>query len=278
MKSVYADLTPADLDALLAGGSITEDLGEAGRDDVYGYGLIDAKRALQEAVRLASGGDLPSLLTISPSLLVFESSAELLTLKVAQVGADPLSLVEIIIPSDDEWVQVRPTSDVDSSSKLGTYEVLVDRVGLSDGAYLSTLTFSASNGESSAATVFMRVGEPSGPGDAGLVFVELLDASRPGEIIEIVDAGAGGVHPYSFAELDAGIYYVAAGTDNDNDGDLCDEGEACGAYATLSLPDAIRLGTDDIADRDFLIGYRPDILAAQAAGAPSAIERMRLRP
>ena len=124
----------------------------------------------------------------------------------------------------------------------------------------------------------MRVGEPSGPGDAGLVFVELLDASRPGEIIEIVDAGAGGVHPYSFAELDAGIYYVAAGTDNDNDGDLCDEGEACGAYATLSLPDAIRLGTDDIADRDFLIGYRPDILAAQAAGAPSAIERTRLRP
>ena len=77
------------------------------------------------------------------------------------------------------------------------------------------------NGESSAVTVFMRVGDPSGPGDAGLVFVELLDASRP---------------------------------------------------------DEIRLGADDIADRDFLIGYRPDILAAQAAGAPSAIERMRLRP
>ena len=275
MKSVYADLTPADLDALLAGGSITEDLGEAGRDDVYGYGLIDTVRALQEAVRLAGGGDLPSLLTVSPSLLVFESGISELTLEVAQVGADPLTVQDI--SASDEWIVEVTQLDVDEAG-LGTYRVLVDRTELADGAYVSTLTFLASNGENSAVTVFMRVGEPSGPGDAGLVFVELLDASRPDEIIEIVDAGTGGVHPYSFAELDAGIYYVAAGTDNDNDGDLCDEGEACGAYATLSLPDAIRLGTDDIADRDFLIGYRPDILAAQAAGAPSAIERMRLRP
>jgi serine protease len=279
MKSVYADLTPADLDALLAGGSITEDLGEAGRDDVYGYGLIDAKRALQEAVRLADGGDLPSLLTTSPSLLVFESGISELTLEVKQVGAEPLTVQAI--SSSDPWVQVTPSPPGDFPRPVpSTYQVLVNRDPLlvADGAYLSTLTLDASNGESSAVTVFMRVGASSGPGDAGLVFVELLDASRPGEIIEIVDAGTNGTHGYSFTGLPAGIYFLAAGTDNDNDGDLCDEGEACGAYATLSLPDAIRLGTDDIAERDFLIGYRPDILAAQAAGAPSAIERVRLRP
>jgi serine protease len=279
MKSVYGDLTPADLDALLAGGSITEDLGEAERDDDYGYGLIDAKRALQEAVRLASGGDLPSLLTTSPSLLVFESGISELTLEVKQVGAEPLTVQAI--SSSDPWVQVTPSPPGDFPRPVpSTYQVLVNRDPLlvADGAYLSTLTLDASNGESSAVTVFMRVGASSGPGDAGLVFVELLDASRPGEIIEIVDAGTNGTHGYSFTGLPAGIYFLAAGTDNDNDGDLCDEGEACGAYATLSLPDAIRLGTDDIAERDFLIGYRPDILAAQAAGAPSAIERVRLRP
>jgi serine protease len=276
MKSVYADLTPAELDALLQGGSITEDLGNEGRDDVYGYGLIDAGRALQESARLAGGGELPSLLTVSPSVLVFESGISELMLEVAQVGADPLTVDDI--SASDEWVVEVTELDVDQAG-LGTYRVVVDRTGLSDGAYLSTLTFLASNGESSAVTVSMRVGAVSGPGDTGLVSVALLDASRPDEIREIVDAGAGGgVYEYSFAELDAGIYFVAAGTDNDNDGDLCDEGEACGAYATLSLPDGIRLGTDDIADRNFLIGYRPDILAAQAAGAPSAIERMRLQP
>jgi serine protease len=274
MKSVYADLAPADLDALLASGLITEDLGDDGRDDIYGYGLIDTVRALQEAVRLAGGGDLPSLLAASPSLLIFESGISELTLEVAQVGADPLT-VQDIDPSD-EWVEVTPV-DVDQAG-LGTYDVLVNRDGLADGAYLATLTFLASNGESSAVTVFIRVGEPSGPGDAGLVYVELLDASRPSEILEIVNAGTDPLHSYSFTGLPAGIYYVAAGTDNDNDKDLCDEGEACGAYATLSLPDAIRLGTDDITEREFLIGYRPDILAAQAAGAPPAIERIRLRP
>ncbi|UCF48015.1 MAG: S8 family serine peptidase, partial [Myxococcales bacterium] len=274
MKSVYADLTPSELDALLQSGSITEDLGEEGRDDVYGYGLIDAIRALQEAVRLTEGGDLPSLLSASPSLLVFESAISVLTLEVAQVGADPLTVQDI--SASDEWVDVTPI-DVDEAG-LGTYEVAVNRTGLADAAYLSTLTLLASNGESSAVTAFMRVGDPSGPGDAGLVYVELLDASRPGEILEIVNAGTDGLHPYSFTGLPAGIYYVAAGTDNDNDGDLCDEGEACGAYATLSLPDAIRLGTDDITDRDFLIGYRPDILAAQAVGAPPPLERIRVRP
>jgi serine protease len=235
-------------------------------------------KALQEAVRLADGGDLPSLLTTSPSLLVFESGISELMLEVAQVGADPLTVQDI--SAADEWIAEVTPLDVDQAG-LGTYRVVVDRTvdgtGLPDGAYLSTLAFLASNGESSAATVFMRVGAPSGPGDAGLVFVALLDASRPGEIVDIVEAGTGGDHPYAFAELDAGIYFLAAGTDNDNDGLLCDEGEACGAYATLSLPDAIRLGTADITEREFLIGYRPDILAAQAAGAPSALERMGLR-
>jgi serine protease len=276
MKSVYADLTPEELDALLQGGSITEDLGDEGRDDVYGYGLIDAVRALQEAARLAGGGDLPSLLTVSPSLLVFEPGVSELTLEVAQVGADPLTVRDI--SAIDEWIVEVTELDVDQAG-LGTYRVAVDRTALPDGAYLSTLTFLASNGESSGVTVSMRVGAESGPGDTGLVFVALLDASRPDEIREIVDAGAGqGVYEYSFPELDAGIYFLAAGTDNDNDGEFCDEGEACGAYATFSLPDGIRLGTDDIIDRNFLIGYRPDILAAQAAGAPRPFERMRLRP
>ena len=274
MKSLYADFTPADLDALLASGSITEDLGDEGRDDLYGNGLIDSVRALSEAARLAGGGDLPSILTASPSLLIFESTVSVLTLEVTQVGADPLSVDEIT-PSDD-WVQVTPI--VVDGSGLGTYEVSVDRDGLADGAYLSTLTLRASNGTSATVTAFTRVGAPGGPGDAGLVFVELLDASKPDQILDIVEVGTGGVLPYSFIELDAGIYYVAAGTDNDNDGDLCDEGEACGAYATLSLPDQIRLSTDDIADRDFLIGYRPDFLATQAAGGAPPLEGIRMRP
>lgn len=275
MKSLYADLGPEDLDALLASGSITEDLGEPGRDDIFGHGLIDAVQAIDQSAMLAGGGDLPSVLTTTPSLLIFESGVSVLTLEVAQVGSDPLAVTEI--EASDDWVQVTPVT-VDAA-RLGTYEVRVDRDGLPDGAYLSALTLSSSNGKTTAISLFMRVGAPGGPGDAGLVFVELVNAATPTEAAGVFEAGTGGIHPYSFTGLAAGIYYVVASTDNDNDGELCDEGEACGAYATLSLPDQIRLGIDDLTGRDFLIGFRPDFLAAQAAGADGHLfQGVPLRP
>jgi serine protease len=275
MKSVHADLQPNDLDALLTSGAITEDLGDPGRDDIFGYGLIDAVRAVQQSAMLAGGGDLPSVLTTTPSLLIFESGVSVLMLEVEKVGSDLLQ-VDAIEASDD-WVQVTRLN-VDAAG-LGTYEVRVDRGGLPDGAYSSALTLLASNGQTSAISVFMRVGAPGGPGDAGLVFVELVNAATPTEAAATFQAGTGGIHPYSFTGLPAGIYYVVASTDNDNDGELCDGGEACGAYATLSLPDQIRLGTDDLTDRDFLIGFRPDFLAAQAAGADGhPFQGVPLRP
>jgi serine protease len=276
MKSVYADLGPEDLDALLTSGSITEDLGEPGRDDIFGHGLIDAVQAVDQSARLAGGGDLPSVLTTTPSLLIFESGVSVLMMEVEEVGSDPLTVTEI--EASDDWVQVTPLPNVDAAG-LGTYEVRVVRDGLPDGAYSSALTLLASNGQTSAISVFMRVGAPGGPGDAGLVFVELVNAANPTEALASIEAGTGGIHPYSFTDLPAGIYYVVASTDNDNDGELCDEGEACGAYATLSLPNPIRLGTDDLTDRDFLIGFRPDFLAAQADGADGhPFQGVPLRP
>ena len=275
MKSVYDDLGPDDLDALLTSGSITEDLGDPGRDDLFGHGLIDAVQAVQQSAMLAGGGDLPSVLTATPSLLIFESGISVLMLEVEKVGSDLLQVDAI--EARDDWVQVTPVN-VDAAD-LGTYEVRVDRDGLPDGGYSSALTLSASNGQTNAISVFMRVGAPGGPGDAGLVFMELVNAATPTEAAVTFQAGTGGLHPYSFTGLPAGIYYVVASTDNDNDGELCDEGEACGAYATLSLPDQIRLGTDDLTDRDFLIGFRPDFLAAQAAGADAhPFQGVPLRP
>ena len=42
-------LTPAEFDALLASGQLTNDLGAAGRDDIFGHGLIDARKAVEAA-------------------------------------------------------------------------------------------------------------------------------------------------------------------------------------------------------------------------------------
>jgi serine protease len=62
------DISPDEFDTLLASGELTEDLGAPGRDDLYGYGLIDAARAV-----LAAQGNTPAdpLLSVTPSSLNF---------------------------------------------------------------------------------------------------------------------------------------------------------------------------------------------------------------
>ena len=49
MKAVDPALTPAEFDALLSSGQLTTDLGAGGRDDVFGHGLIDARKAVEAA-------------------------------------------------------------------------------------------------------------------------------------------------------------------------------------------------------------------------------------
>ena len=69
MKSVYGELTPAQFDQVLRDGRITDDLGEEGRDDDFGYGLINANKAVITAQQLANGtlAPLPPGLSSPPN-------------------------------------------------------------------------------------------------------------------------------------------------------------------------------------------------------------------
>jgi serine protease len=42
--------------------------------------------------------------------------------------------------------------------------------------------------------------------------------------------------PYRFDDLPLGNYVTLAGTDMNNDGNLCDPGEVCGMYPVRRLP------------------------------------------
>ncbi|MET0091770.1 MAG: S8 family peptidase, partial [Candidatus Thiodiazotropha sp.] len=73
MKSVYSGLTPAIFDSMLSGGELTTDIGNAGRDDLYGYGLVDAFKAVQAAQQRGGGGTTPTdpTLSVNPRTLNF---------------------------------------------------------------------------------------------------------------------------------------------------------------------------------------------------------------
>ena len=70
MKAVAPSLTPQKVAELLTSGALTDDLGAPGKDDQFGYGLINASKAVAAAA--ASGGSgSGSFQAIDPSLQNF---------------------------------------------------------------------------------------------------------------------------------------------------------------------------------------------------------------
>ncbi len=244
MKAIHPELTPAELDILIANGNITEDIGPAGRDDRFGNGLIDAFKALEAAQNLAGGGDLPLTLIVSPTALNFglRTRAEL---RIEQDGGNlGDQLVVNAVGADVPWLTVNP-DDIDAN-RLGTYAVRVDRNSLPSGIYSATITVDAVNPSVNTVKVPVSVqkNQTIVGGNTGFHYVLLVDA----DTLEVkaqdnVPFESGG-YPYAFTNVPSGTYQIFAGTDLNNDLFLGDPGEAYGAYLTLDQPLAIAISTD----------------------------------
>jgi serine protease len=53
------------------------------------------------------------------------------------------------------------------------------------------------------------------------------------------EAKDNGSYEFKFSSINDDVYYIIAGTDMDNDGFICDEGEFCGEYPVLNQPQEI---------------------------------------
>ena len=252
MKSINPALSPKSVDDLLGAGLMTEDLGTPGRDDFFGYGLVDAQAAVLAAG--AAPPDPTAALTVTPSGLNFGVALVEAELELANASSDPLTITSI---SNDAsgWLTVEPVS-VDAGG-LGRYRVSVDRAVLTvAGTYAAGITIESSAG-TTRVPVVMRVGGPM-TSDAGYHFVALVDAQTLTPLDEIGVAAVDGAYPFQFENVPAGDYLLVAGTDLDNDGFICDGGEACGSYPTLDVATPIHLD-HDVAGADFGTGFRQSI-------------------
>ncbi len=258
MKSVHGDLTPDDVDNLLSSGRIVEDLGPDGRDNQFGHGLIDALKAVEEARRLATGGAIPDnpQLSVTPASLNFGGSLTRLPLSVTNGGTGTL---EIDTVSDDaDWLTV--SADSVNAAGLGGYQVVVDRSGLSAGTYTATITVTPTDPALPAVTVpvIQQVGAPAIASNAGFHYVLLVDV-KTGRASRSQWAGAPRNGEYRFRLDNVPIaegqrYILLAGTDQNNDGIICDAGEACGVYLSRSQPKTIGTG-DSHRGLDFVSGF-----------------------
>ena len=248
MKSIYPALTPDEFDVLLEGGFLTQDLGDPGRDDQFGWGLIDAYQAVRVAQQGGVSGTIPAVLSVSPSTLNFEDALTRTDVTVQNSGNadEPLTVTDF--STDATWLSVSAL-DVDASG-LGTYTVHVDRQGLVDGAYSGKVAFTSDSNQAYV-TVSMQVGTSTDESDGGYHYIRLLDPDTHETRWQVGSAGENGIYTYTFSGLSYGDrFLIYAGTDPDNDNALCNTGEVCGAYLSLDQPAVITVESD-MTDIDF---------------------------
>jgi len=232
MKSVYPGLTPDIFDTMLANGELTDDLGTTGRDNSFGYGLINAQKAVAAAVSAAGGTPqppLPPALAVTPSALNFGNQLTSLDINVSNSGSGTLTINGITNDSGG-WLSINAAT-IDLQG-LGHYTASVTRGGLSQGLYSANITVN-SNAGTVVIPVSMQVFAVYTGSDAGPQVIELFDVNA-GQVAQTLRLQpTNGVYNFTLSNVRYGTYTLRSSSDLDNDGTLCELGESCGAYPTL---------------------------------------------
>jgi serine protease len=270
MRSAVPALTAQDIENLLRNGAITDDLGPPGHDEVFGHGLINAHKAVVEA--LNTGGmpvDVDPFMVASPPVANFGTTFQSLTIVFENAGGGTL---EFGTPTEDSggWLEV---TAVESDDEL-VVTLSVEREGLDEGIYTATLTV-PSSANTVEVPVFMQVAQLL-EANVGQQYVLLVDPDAfevvRAVIAEIVGDGS---QSFRFGNVAPGNYLLFTGSDADNDNFICDRGESCGVYRSPGDPVLIVVDDSDLEGLDFSSGY--DLANPSAAATLEAGEGLKLR-
>ncbi|MGD8566809.1 MAG: S8 family serine peptidase [Gammaproteobacteria bacterium] len=270
MKSVNPDLTPDDIDRLLANGEMTDDLGDAGRDDKFGYGIVNALRA----VNAASGAGntpidtLPPVAEVQPAALNFGADTSVLDFVVANGGDGDLNVVQV--DDNADWLTATPV-DVDANG-LGRYTVQVDRQSLPQETqtYSATITVTSSANTVSI-PVLMQVYIANFDDNPGFEYVVLRDSNTLAILDKVQARYVNGQYQYEFDNVAPGSYQISASTDTDNDNRVCEVAEACGAYLMPTYIRSVVIGqSGDRAGVDFETGFG-NVINANMNQSPASL-------
>jgi len=246
MKAIKPSLTPSEFDALLASGSLTNDITDcpghpiggttylknckAGKDISSGYGLINAFKAVT-AVSAPTAPKPPPRIDVTPGVIDFGTAISQADLYVTLVGEGTATVARST--SGESWLTLSSATQIDSNTLR--YTVTINRSAVSNGVFSGTVAFRASTATAALNTVNVPVyfSKPAVTllGDAGIQYAIVVNPKT--------DKNAGQSLPfrakenlsaYSITGVTEGSYYVIAGTDLDNNYFICEEGEICSIY------------------------------------------------
>jgi serine protease len=264
MLAVNPSLTPDDIDRLLAGTHpsttipITRDLGQPGRDDMFGHGLIDAAAAVIVAGSIPGGpGPTPqgSVLAVSTTRLAFDNFISSLAFEVTNGGIGMLTITGIT--ADVPWLTLMPVSGTAPLQVTAT----VDRTGLAEGWHTATISITSDATQGSPmATVGVEVQVGGNTlGNIGPVFVLVLERTTRATVAYVV-TDATQNYAFTTPAVVPGTYIVVAGTDRDNNRVICEPEDACGLF-----PDVVTITAgQDTPGVNFVVG---ELVAPQSTAA-----------
>jgi serine protease len=248
MKAAHPALSPDDLDGLLA--RITNNTVDTDRYGYYGYGLINAFKAVAAAQELAGGG-MTAGLDVYPRTVNFGAALKK-SVTVSKIGTGELSIDRFDTNAD--WLTVTEDDDVDDNG-FGDYIISVDRYHPSlsqEGAYTAVVTFEASSGTVVSVSVTVQVSLKDTTYNAGYHYVQLRRVDDFELITEVkVEAPSDGHYHYAFNNVPPGSYLIVAGSDRNNNYVLGDGGEAFGAYPNMDQLVEIEVTDSHINNLDF---------------------------
>ena len=257
MKSVYPDMSPSDFDAILVSGKITIDLGDPGRDDLFGVGRIDAAKAVAFSKDIADGLEVipvTPILVIGETYLNFGKTIGQYSISASNAGNGNLEI--ITVTAADPFVII---SEPVQQNEISIYTIGINRTGLVDGVYSSTASFSSNGGIVDVSLVFEVMStNVASEGNLGNISVVLREVDTGIETPLEIQSASEGQYSYSIDGIEAGVYEIHSGTDIDNDGIICGIAEACGAYP-IALSPATVVVDRDVSNRNFSLDINTSV-------------------
>ncbi len=252
MKSRNAALSVDEVLEILTETAI--DVGAVGPDNMFGAGVLNAAGAVNEAA-LRAGLVTPAepKISLSTRTLDFGNSLDELTVQITNTGGGILQITEVALEEfvAENWLEVTTQTNSGNTNVSGIV-ASVDRTGLDSGTYIGRITISASGLNDEIIDVNMRVG-PSAPVDE-ILFVVAVDAETRVTVAQDVTSAERGF-AFEINNLPPRTYKIYAGTDRDENDQICDLGELCGGFPSAILANDILLEpTETISNIDFPVG------------------------
>ena len=221
MKFVQPDLTYDDVSSILASGGMTHDLGDVGRDNSYGHGVLDVAKSISSLANFNSA-NANTFGSLNQSTFDFGTTVDSIEMKLSKYGTGSLKIIGLEA-DNTEGLSYSESTD---SEGFGDYTIVLDRVNYENGTYHNAIYFKFNNNTYSRAYITYNVGPEPPIGSLEVAYIGLRDGT--GEFISSKKINLiSGTADFSFIDLKVGSYDIVIATDIDGDDTYCSTGEFC---------------------------------------------------